>query len=94
MSTKNFEVTTDWLLIANAADDDVLVSSGRRAIIEFAVMDAEEDPEVSGHQLTRMAEGEAITRSALGPGYLYARVFDPRFSQSTLVVSGSTVGDD
>jgi hypothetical protein len=95
MSTQNITITDDWTLVANAADDPVLITAWDQAPFEFATTDSGDDPpDVLGHLMTDLARGQGLTRAAIGEGLIYARLADDRFPSAVLVVSGSTVGDD
>jgi hypothetical protein len=95
MPTKNFNVSSAaWVLIANTADDPVLVSCQSVALVEFATTAAADaDPDVTGHILQMGIERDALSARSVGmEGYLYAKVASG--DALVLAVDGSTVGDD
>ena len=95
MPTKNIEVGADWVQIAEAADDALMVSAQSRALVMFATgtdLDDEEDPEsVAGHVVATGLDHPPFFPRAGMTGDLFARSLTGPLS---LVVDGSSVGDD
>jgi hypothetical protein len=72
MATSNATITKTWTKLAETADDPVLVTTRGAATIEFATTTADAAPDIQrGHLLH---PDDAITRLAVGDGYLWARV--------------------
>ena len=69
-SNINLNVASGWVKLANSADADLLITWGTRAILEIATTSADTAPTVKGHQLT---QDSALTRYAIGPGFVWAR---------------------
>ena len=94
MATKNFTVGDDLVLIANAADDALLISCAELAHIEFIATPADDTvPTVRGHVLEVGVGREAFTPRQYGvEGYIQARKRGGG-PPVTLAVDGSTVGD-
>lgn len=72
MATTNHTLTADWSLIVPAGDE-FLLSCRTLPPVEIAISDTATAPTVAGHVLDP-AENEGITRSLVGPGYVYARL--------------------
>ncbi len=86
MATVNVQITGDWTLVAEAADDPVLITGVVMDPVEVAVSDGA--PTVPyGHRLERMASGDGITRELIGAGDIYARLSGNRPGPATLVVT-------
>ena len=73
MATANITATEEWVKLANADKYTVLVSWRGQSYVEFATTDADAAPsaDLKGHLLN---EDEAMTRHAIGSGYLWAKV--------------------
>jgi hypothetical protein len=93
MATQNATVSYDWVQLADAADDPVLIQVLEGELFEVATT-ASGDPTVRGHVVAK-ATGDysnllqAITRDLIGAGDIYGRRVDSRAS-GVLVVSGSS----
>lgn len=86
MATSNATITKTWVKLAETADDPVLVTTRGAATIEFATTAADSAPTVArGHLLE---SDDAITRLAVGGGYLWARV-EPDSAYATAKVEVS-----
>jgi hypothetical protein len=73
MATTNPTITTAWAKIVNVGDSFLLtLPFTTRTSIEVAVRDADSAPTVQGHVL-RGDRAESLTRSLIGPGYVFAR---------------------
>lgn len=73
MATTNPSLTTAWAKIVTAGDDFLLTLPFATAnSVEVATKDTDVAPAVQGHVL-RGRKGDTLTRSQLGPGYVYAR---------------------
>lgn len=70
MATQNLNITLEWVQIASPSDSSVLISWEGPSAVEFACTDTAVTPTVYGHLLR---PGEAITRSVIGNGYIWAR---------------------
>lgn len=85
MPTINTHVTTSWTKLADASDNDLLVTWSIPATLEVASTTANAAPIVEGHRLTNM---DAITRSVLGAGYVWAKLVGGSMpADITLIVS-------
>ena len=73
MTTVNITVTEEWVKLANTDKHTVLVSWRGQSYVEFATTDTDVAPSsgLKGHMLN---EDEAMTRHAIGSGYLWAKV--------------------
>lgn len=73
MSTTNVVFDKSWKKIVNAGDEFLLTLPFATAnSVEVATKDTDVAPAVQGHVL-RGRKGDTLTRSQLGPGYVYAR---------------------
>lgn len=70
MPTTNITITKGWSQIALDSDDYLLVTFHGDATLEFATTSADSEPTVDGHRLSKT---DALTRSIIGPGYVWAR---------------------
>jgi len=86
MATSNLTITTEWSKIAEDSDDPVLIQAAYGFEYEVATVATDTAPVVIGHKILR-GTYNAITRSMLGPGFIYARVTDDNITSTTLVVS-------
>ena len=83
MATTNEELTKTWAKMADDTDDPVLVTFRGPAFLEVALTATDAAPTVArGHQI---GNGMAITRAAVGDGYLWMRC-DPAGSQASAFV--------
>ena len=79
--TPNPTITKDWELVVPAGSEFLLSLPFRANTgVEIAVMETEEAPDESGgaifgHRIDPTGH-EGITRSLVGPGYVYARTRD------------------
>jgi hypothetical protein len=90
MATQNAVIIDEWRKIAETADSAVCCQSlGDVTRVEYATTATDAAPAdgVIGH---RLRGNERMTRTLIGAGYLWARLFDTPQS-ATLVVSGSSV---
>ena len=90
MATQSTIIDDEWTLIANTADDPVLVQAyGRVAQVEYlaTATNATPDADEIGHPLDGTQQ---MTRQVIGDGYLWARLWG-RTKPAAIVVSGSTV---
>lgn len=71
MPTQNINITKTWTQLATSADADVLISTTFPNSIEYATTAANAAPTVVGHTLSNR---EALTRSVIGAGYIWARI--------------------
>lgn len=71
MTTYNISVTGAWTKVADAADENVLVTWENPVMLEVATTSADTAPTVVGHRLTR---DSGITRKALSDGYIWLKV--------------------
>lgn len=73
MATTNPTLTSAWSKLVDAGDEFLLtLPFSTRTSIEVAIKDTDAAPTVQGHVL-RGEEGASMTRSLIGPGYVYAR---------------------
>lgn len=70
MTTYNTAITSTWTKLADASNVELLVTWDNPTDIEVAVTSADSAPTVIGHSLNR---SNAITRTVLGSGYVWAR---------------------
>jgi hypothetical protein len=92
MATKNFDVSTDWVLIANTADATLMISSRNRTRLEVATTAADEAPgTVLGHVVS-MGGDSRLTRADGLVGYVHCRVVAGH-PDAVLAVDGSSVTD-
>lgn len=85
MATSNPVVTAAWTKLAESSDVDLLVTWETPVVLEVATTSANSAPAVIGHRVTNE---DAITRSVIGPGYVWARtVAGSRPSSVQVVVS-------
>ena len=75
MATTNIELTKEWTLVV-ASGDEFILSPLDAAIIEVATSDTEIEPTVARGHVISPGEREAINRAVIGPGVVYARVYD------------------
>ena len=87
MATQNATISTTWTLIADTADDPLLIQPTGAVEFEVATMDTATIPTIgNGHPLiTRQMQA---TRSLLGDGYVYARALS--VDGGVLAVTGSS----
>lgn len=83
MATTNVQATTTWLKIAENTVPEFLVTWDIPVTLEFATTDTNVAPIVQGHRLTRES---AITRSVIGPGYVWVRVTATNPTKNALLV--------
>lgn len=72
MATKNISISKEWTIVTTSPDAHFLVSFDHLAVVEFCTttdITATEFPN-TGHVLSFR---EAITRTTLGSGYVWAR---------------------
>jgi hypothetical protein len=70
-ATTNVNVGSTWVKLANSTDAEVLISHGKRATVQVAATAADSAPTtISGHSIKK---DDAITRSVLGSGFVWAR---------------------
>ena len=73
MATTNPTLNGSWTKIVDAGDDFLLTLPFATAGgVEVATKDTDVAPTVQGHVL-RGRNGDTMTRTQLGPGYVYAR---------------------
>lgn len=70
MATYNITVTSAWTKVADTTNDSVLVTWDSPTVFEVATTTADTAPTVAGHRLNN---DQAITRSSLGPGHIWAK---------------------
>ena len=83
MPTSNIAVTTTWTKLADTTNDSVLVTWEPPVILEVATTATDTAPTVTGHRLNNE---QAITRTALGTGYIWAKTVPGSFASSVLTV--------
>lgn len=83
MATVNINVTPEWAKVANDADTQVLITWGTAASVEIATTSGDRAPEVHGHILS---PGDAVTRSVIGPGFIWMRTTANSFNSTTLAI--------
>lgn len=71
MATSNVSIAKTWVQLAANTDEAVLISTKYPYAVEYAATAAAAAPTVEGHALSNK---EAITRSVLGAGYIWAKV--------------------
>lgn len=81
MPTTNITVTATWTKVADTSSDIVLMTWVTPSILEVATTATDTPPTVNGHQLNNT---EAITRIALGTGYIWAKTIPGAYSSSVL----------
>jgi hypothetical protein len=84
MPTLNINVTPTWTKLADTADAEFLITWDDPSAVEFAATAADAVPNVRGHRLTREM---ALTRSALGAGYVWARLTNVVPASVSMVVT-------
>lgn len=85
MPTINTPITGTWTKVAETADANLLVSWSENTTIEVASTTTNSAPTVTGHTLSN---DSAITRSVIGPGYIWAKTVPGSLPATiTLVVS-------
>ena len=86
MPTSNVSATASWSKIADSSNTDLLVTWDTPVSIEFATTAADSVPTtISGHRLDR---DSAVSRAALGAGFVWVRLSDgSQPVTATLVVS-------
>lgn len=93
MATVNFDVSTDWVRLAAADDDTLMISSRERTLLEFASTASTDPPDdVLGH-LMAMGTTETLTRASGIVGHVWGRVVAGS-PDTVLAVDGSSVTDD
>lgn len=92
MSTQNATITESWSKIADSADDPLLIQAANDGSIQYqiATMATETAPTIAGHTIYQ--NQQAMTRSVLGDGHVYARLTYSSASAASgvLVVTGSS----
>ena len=83
MPTTNITITTNWVKIADANNGELLATWTAPGTIEVATTTTDTAPTVNGHRLTRES---AITRAAVGAGFVWARSLSAG-STAALIVS-------
>lgn len=83
MPTSNITVTTSWVKVAESSHTELLMTFSQPKILEVAVTAANSAPTVSGHRITRE---QAISRSVIGSGYVWAKLVEGTVPASLLVV--------
>jgi len=74
MATKNIQVLTTWVKLVDAGKFAFLVTSTTGDAIEYAVVDVDVAPVVTGHKL---GNNQSLTRSAIGAGHVWAKAPRP-----------------
>ena len=92
MSTQNATITESWSKIADTADDPLLIQAAHGGSIQYeiATVATETAPTVAGHTIYQ--NEQAMTRSVLGAGHVYARLTYSSASADAgvLIVTGSS----
>jgi len=84
MATSNVILSKTWTKLADDSDDPVTVTFLTRNVTsEFALVATETEPTVHGHQAQYP---DVITRTAIGDGYLYARIVGEESKDACRVV--------
>jgi hypothetical protein len=85
MATINTTVSGAWVKVAADVLENVLISARTVEQLEFATTaaDAAPDAAIQGHVLR---SGDALTRMAIGPGFIWARTING--GTAVLAVSG------
>jgi len=83
MPTNNIAVTSTWTKLAASADADVLITCNDAVMMEVAATSADTAPVVTGHKLN---PGQAITRSLIGPGFIWAKLLPGSQPASVIMV--------
>lgn len=83
MATANITITRAWTKVAEDFDNFLLDIPGS---LEFEVAATETDtaPIVLGH---RLKDGDALTRTVLGSGFVWCRVVDGRYDTTIAVIT-------
>lgn len=84
MPTTNVKVTSAWTKLASSGDSNLLVTWEDPTPLEVATTSADVAPAVKGHRLSRE---DAVTRSVIGPGYVWARLLGKEPIELTMVVT-------
>ena len=71
MPTSNVALAKTWVQLAADTDETVLISTTFPGAVEYAATAAAVAPTIEGHVLSNR---EALTRSVLGQGYIWAKV--------------------
>lgn len=71
MATSNIAVTAAWTKLADATSADFLATWDVPVTMEVATTAADSAPTVIGHKIP---PGYAVTRTAIGPGYIWAKL--------------------
>lgn len=87
MQTANLTLTTPaWTKLADASQDFVM-SGASKKLVEVALTNADAAPgAISGHALVIGPGNEAINRSSIGPGFVWARLSLPDSTAGAFVV--------
>lgn len=83
MATYNITVTSAWTKVAETNNDSVLVTWDSPTVLEVATTTADAAPTVAGH---RLSNDQAITRAALGSGYVWVKTVPGTYSATVLAV--------
>jgi hypothetical protein len=83
MATNNIAITSAWTKLAETADADVLITCNDAVTVEVAATLADAAPTVVGHKLN---PGQAITRSLIGSGYVWAKLLPGSQPASVIMV--------
>jgi hypothetical protein len=83
MPTNNIAITSTWTKLAASTDTDLLITSNDAVAVEIASTSADSAPTVVGHYL---APGQAITRSLLGAGHVWAKLLPGSRPASVIMV--------
>lgn len=90
MATVNFDVSTNWVRVANSSDTPVMISSRNRTVLEVATTATTGAPgEVLGHVIA-MGRGTRLTRADGLVGFVHCRVIAGH-PDAILAVDGSSV---
>ena len=85
MATLNISISDQWTKLADSANLELLVTWNDPISIEVATTTADTAPIVNGH---RLFPNDAITRTVIGSGYVWARlVSGSRSNSANLVVT-------
>lgn len=71
MATTNISINHAWTQLATAAEEAVLISTKFPHPVQYATTAADVAPDLEGHTL---ANKDALSRSVIGSGYIWARV--------------------
>lgn len=85
MPTVNINAGPAWVKVADAGQD-FLMSTNTDIVVEVATTTADAAPAVTGHRMNCGFNREALTRTAIGAGYVWAKLIFPE-ATAVLVVS-------